>query len=76
MSQSERSVLVDEATYYDLRDLSGEIDDALDGPMQSPDGASEVVADLLERAAGILRELVWKYEESQSVEDNTEHDRS
>ena len=65
MSQVERSVLVDEDTYYDLRSLSEEIEDGLDD-LQSD--VPETAFLLMERAAGILRELVWKYEESQSVE--------
>lgn len=69
MSQVERNVLIDESTYYDLRDLSDEIEDELDVPQQEN---TEGEVALLERAAGILRELVWKYEESQSVEANSQ----
>ena len=67
MSQLERNVLVDEDTYYDLRNLSEEIEDGLDD-LESK--VPEAAFLLLERAAGIFRELVWKYEESQSVEAN------
>ena len=72
MSQLERNVLVDEDTYYDLRNLSEEIEDGLDD-LESK--VPEAAFLLMERTAGILRELVWKYEESiQSFEANSQDD--
>ena len=78
MTNPERNVLVDENTYYDLRDLTEEIEDLLDvGELADTETSvveMESAKGLLERASGILRELTWKYEESQSVEANSQDD--
>ena len=67
MTNPERNVRIDEDTYYDLRSLGEEIEDGLE-ELQSSSEVDEATLLLMERAAGLFRELVWKYEESQSVE--------
>ncbi len=64
----ERAVYLDEDTYYDLRDMADELDDFLD-KSDSADTSTDTdrVSSLVERTAGILREVMWKYEDSQQV---------
>ena len=71
MTNPERNVRIDEDTYYDLRSLGEEIEDGLEEFQSEVDEATFL---LMERAAGLFRELVWKYEESQSVEANSPED--
>ena len=71
---SQRSVILDEDTYYDLRDLAEEIEDQRD-VLESDQNAENGVLYLeqsmvlLERAGDILQELMWRYEESSGHED-------